>query len=180
MKNKYSCSQAETLPATLNQGNLSPDLKKHIKSCRECGEIAHLHHWMKDYREFSRENMDMEIEKRLPSPTDIWANAHSPKRIDPAILRKVLRPMLIPQIMSIIVATAGLLILVFSNLGGIGEFFGSFSESGGIKSMTGSFMMVLGQMLHFLKMIALPAIIIGSAGVLYFLYTIVHPEKANG
>lgn len=103
---KNTCHREEEVQASLYAGKLSPELKDHVADCPLCQDIALVQAWMKRFKEMAWES-DM-ADKVLPQAATIWSRVYSGKRIDKKLVRKAMRPLIIPQVLSLILFIAGI------------------------------------------------------------------------
>jgi hypothetical protein len=106
---KKTCHREEEVQTGLNSGKLSQELQNHIPDCPVCQDIALVQGWMNRFKERAWET-DMP-EKILPHAASIWNRVYAGKSIDKKLVRKALRPLIIPQVLSFGVSVAGIIYL---------------------------------------------------------------------
>ena len=84
----------ETIKA-LHEENMSVELSEHIAGCPACQDIVAVRGWMHRFKEAAWV-VDM-TEKILPDAEIMWNRVYAPRRPDKKLVRKALRPLLIPQ-----------------------------------------------------------------------------------
>ena len=120
---KKKCHREEEVQACLKTEKISPELQKHISTCPVCQDIALVHGWMNRFKENSWKN-DMP-EKILPNANRVWDHVYDRKRPDKKLVRKALRPMLIPQVPFYGLLIAGIIYTTFWGFKKFGNILGS-------------------------------------------------------
>ena len=118
-KKRIDCPfEADVLKA-LSTGNLEPGLKKHINDCPMCSETAEVHTWMGRFRTTSMGTADRKM--NIPDAETIWERTFStPVYIpDRELEKKVLRPLLFPQLLAYGFGAVVVIFLFISNLPGL-------------------------------------------------------------
>ncbi len=108
---KKKCHREEEVQACLKTEKISPELQKHISACPVCQDIALVQGWMNRFKENAWKT-DMP-EKTLPDAESMWKRVYARKRPDKKLVRKALRPMLIPQVLFYGLLIAGIIYLTF-------------------------------------------------------------------
>ena len=108
MKKKI-CPLEKEVMAGLKEGALEPELQKHISQCPVCQDVVAVHNWMNQFKERAWET-DM-LKKDLPDARAIWNKVNARKRPDKQLVRKALRPLIFPQVLSFGVFIAGIIFL---------------------------------------------------------------------
>lgn len=108
MKKKI-CPLEKEVMAGLRAEKLEPELQKHVSECPVCQDVVAVHTWMNQFKEKAWKT-DMP-KKSLPDADAIWNRAYAWKRPDKQMVRKALRPLIYPQVLSIGVFIAGVIFL---------------------------------------------------------------------
>lgn len=103
---KKTCHLEEEVQASLYSGKLSPEIRHHISDCPVCRDSALVQGWMKRFTERAWET-DM-LGKTLPPALKIWNSVYTWKRIDKKLVRKAMRPLIVPQVLSLAVFIAAI------------------------------------------------------------------------
>ncbi len=103
---KNRCHREEEVQASLFAGKLSQELKDHLADCPDCQDVALVQGWMNRFKERGWET-DMP-EKILPPASKIWNRVYAGRRIDRKLVRKAMRPLIIPQVLSLAVLIAAI------------------------------------------------------------------------
>jgi hypothetical protein len=120
MKKKICPLETEIL-AGLREKKLKPELQNHLSRCPVCQNVVTVHTWMNKFKEKAREtNMP---KKSLPDADDVWNRAYAWKRPDKQMVRKALRPLIYPQVLSFGVFIAGIIFLGIKDVLKFGNIF---------------------------------------------------------
>jgi hypothetical protein len=120
MKKKI-CPLEREVMAGLREKKLKPELQKHVSECSVCKDVVAVHTWMNRFKEKSWKT-DMP-KKSLPDAEAIWNRAYAWKRADERMVRKALRPLIYPQVLSFGVFIAGVIFLGTKGVLKFGNFF---------------------------------------------------------
>jgi hypothetical protein len=90
-----TCPVEKDVLKSLREEKMSPELQEHIAECPVCGDLALAQDWMHRFKE-NAWKADMP-DKTLPSAEGLWNEAHARRRPDKKLVKKALRPLLIPQ-----------------------------------------------------------------------------------
>lgn len=124
---KKTCHFESEVINGLKKEKLSPEIKKHISECPICEDIVFAHRWMS---QFKNRAWNAEIlEKTLPDAETIWKRAQA-GRTDKELVKKALRPLIYPRILSYGFLIIGAIILFLSSLKKIGAIIDSDSGAG--------------------------------------------------
>ena len=114
---KETCHREDEVLGCLKTGKLSPELQKHISACPVCQNIALVQDWME---QFKTRSWDASVRnKNLPSPEALWNRAYYRSRSDKNLVRKAMRPLIIPQVLFYAVFVAG---IIFMTVWGLKKF----------------------------------------------------------
>jgi hypothetical protein len=108
---KKKCHREEEVQVCLRTEEISPELQKHISACPVCQDIALVHKWMNRFKENTWKT-DMP-EKILPDAESMWKRVNARRRPDKKLIRKALRPLLIPQVLFYSLLIAGIIYISF-------------------------------------------------------------------
>ncbi len=172
-KEKELCPLEQEVLGSLKKGALPPAMKQHVKECSRCRDSLLLYQWLGSFSQVSFRHQG--LEKNLPDPEFIWEKARTSRRPDKELIKKAMRPLLIPQLLSIIAAIIGIVVLTFGNLAEIKEFFNRHETVFILKSFTST----TTALLKALNSILLPILLVLSWVVIYFLYSIIKPKKVQ-
>jgi hypothetical protein len=115
MKNK-SCLLEQEVLNSLAAGDLTAEIKQHLKACHICKESAFLYQWMNGFQKVSRQGKP--AEKKLPDAESIWEKAFSSKIPDKELVKKAMKPLRIYQVVFYVIVIIALLYLVFAHFPG--------------------------------------------------------------
>lgn len=104
MKKKICPLEKEVMEG-LGERTLKPELQKHVSQCPVCKDVVAVHTWMNRFQEKAWK-ADMP-KKDLPDARAVWNGAFARKRPDKQMVRKALRPLVYPQVLSFVVFIAG-------------------------------------------------------------------------
>lgn len=170
MKKKKHCPFEKKVSDCLKKSKFDPEMKQHIRECALCNDTVTVHRWMGNFNKVSMQYQ--EVEKKLPAPDLIWEKAHSLKRIDKELVKKAMKPLLIPQILTYIAITIGVAFLLIINLDVIKEFF--INNFGPLYNFFDLFVSKISNASYF---IIIPFILIISSIVFSIFYSIFRPEE---
>ena len=91
---KKNCPLEKEVLNNLKTGDLTPEIKKHAVNCPLCKESMTINKWMNRFHEVSL-NVNT-AEKKLPDAEFIWEKAFSVKPLEKELVKKALRPLLVP------------------------------------------------------------------------------------
>ena len=114
---KKNCLLEQEILNSLAAGDLTAEIKQHLKTCPICKESALLYQWMNGFQKVSRQGKL--AEKKLPNAESLWEKAFSLKTPDKELVKKALKPLRIYQVVSYVIAVIVLLYLVVAYLPGI-------------------------------------------------------------
>jgi hypothetical protein len=104
MKKKI-CPLEKEVMAGLREEKLEPELQNHVSECPVCQDVVTVHTWMNRFKERAWKT---EMQKKsLPDADAMWNRAYAWKRADRKMMRKALRPLIYPQVLSFVVFIAG-------------------------------------------------------------------------
>jgi hypothetical protein len=108
MKKKI-CPLETEIMAGLREKKLKPELQNHLSDCSVCKDVVAVYTWMNQFKEKAWKTG---MQKRnLPDMEAIWKRAYAWKRVDERMVRKALRPLIYPQVLSFGVFIAGIIFL---------------------------------------------------------------------
>jgi len=123
MKKKICPLEKEVMEG-LGEKELKPELQKHISQCPVCKDVVAVHTWMNRFKEKAWKT-DMP-KKDLPDARAVWDGAFARKgRTDKKMVRKALRPLIFPQVLSFVVFIAGGIFLAAKGILKFGNIFDS-------------------------------------------------------
>lgn len=120
MKKKI-CPVEREITAGLKEKKLEPDLQRHISECSVCKDVIAVHTWMNQFKEAAWKT-DMP-KKGMPNAETIWDRAYAWKKPDREVVKKALRPLIYPQILSFCVCLAGIIFLGTTGVLKFGDIF---------------------------------------------------------
>ena len=106
---KKTCPLEKEIMAGLKEGALEPELQKHLSECPACQDVVTVHTWMNQFKEKAWKT-DMP-KKDLPDAQAVWDRIYAWKRADKQLVRKALRPLIYPQVLSFAIFIAGIIFL---------------------------------------------------------------------
>ena len=86
---------------------MTVELQEHIAGCSICQDLILVKGWMNRFEKDARET-DMS-EKTLPDAESMWQEAYARKKPDKILVRKALRPLIIPQVLFYGLLLAGII-----------------------------------------------------------------------
>jgi hypothetical protein len=116
MKKKI-CPRENEIIKGLKDEKMSEELQNHLAGCQVCQDVALVQGWMFQFKENAFET-DMR-EKVLPNAEHMWKRTHARTRPDKQLVRKALRPLIIPQILFYGLLAAG---IIYSAIWGFKKF----------------------------------------------------------
>jgi len=120
---KSICAREKEVVEALKGKKLSHDIKEHISKCKSCKNVALVSDWMNRYKERSWDTIM--IQKILPDADAIWDRAHAGRKPERTLVKKALRPLIYPQVLSFVMISIGVFLLLISNAEKIGNIFDS-------------------------------------------------------
>jgi hypothetical protein len=106
MKKKI-CPMEKEVMKDLGEEKMKPELQEHIARCPVCKDIALVQGWM---NRFKQEAWKTEMtDKTLPDAESMWNKVYSTRRPDKKLVRKALRPLIIPQVLFYGLLIAGII-----------------------------------------------------------------------
>jgi len=117
---KKTCHWEEKVIGCLKEEKLKSDIKKHVSECLSCQETISIYRWM---NEFKSKSWDVVMkEKTLPEAEAIWNRAYAKLMPDRKLVKKALRPLMFPRVLSYGVFIVGFIFLFLSKGKEIGNF----------------------------------------------------------
>jgi hypothetical protein len=173
MKKKNCLLEPEILNS-LAAGDLTAEIKQHLKACPICKESALLYQWMNGYQKVSRQgNL---AEKKLPDAESLWEKAFSLKTPDKELVKKAMKPLRIYQLVSYVIAIIVLLYLVFAYFPGIR---GSLNSSPVVGLILTSISSLVKTFFKSLSFVIIPVIIGLLSVVIFTIVTGFEPKKST-
>jgi hypothetical protein len=123
MKKKI-CPLEKEMMAGLKEGALEPELQKHLSECPVCQDVVAVYTWMNQFKERAWETVMPK--KDLPDAQAVWNRVYARKGPDKQLVRKALRPLIYPQVLSFAVFLAG---IIFLGIKGVLKFGNIFDTS---------------------------------------------------
>jgi len=173
MKKKNCLSEQEVLNS-LAAGDLTIEIKQHLKTCPSCKESALLYQWMKDFQKVSRQ--EKTAEKKLPDAEYLWGKAFSLKTPHKELVKKAMKPLRIYQVISYVIAIIALLYLVFAYSPGIR---GLFNSSPVVSMILASLSSMTRTLFKFFSFVIIPVIIGLLSVVIFTIITGFEPKKSG-
>jgi hypothetical protein len=116
---KRICPWEKEVVDALQTKKMTHEIKEHISKCSSCQNIVSVYDWMNQYK---RRSWDTKMtEKPLPDPDAIWDRVHARRKPDRTLVKKALRPLIYPQVLSFVVIVIGVFSLLISNAEKIGN-----------------------------------------------------------
>jgi hypothetical protein len=106
MKKKH-CPLEKEVTEALREEKMSAGLKEHIAGCSACQDIVAISEWMHRFKENAWKT-DMPG-KTLPDAESMWNRVYARRRPDKKLVRKALRPLIIPQVLFYGLLIAGII-----------------------------------------------------------------------
>lgn len=122
MSKKICPRESEVLKA-LREEKMSEELQEHIAGCLLCQDTVVVSRWMYRFKETALK-IDMPG-KTLPGAQSMWNKAHAARRPDKKLVRKAMRPLIVPQVLALGVFIAG---MIYMTVWGLKKF-GNILES---------------------------------------------------
>ncbi len=122
MKKKI-CPLEKDIIGALREGALESELQKHLSECPVCKDIVAVQTWMNQFKEKAWKT-EM-LKKTLPDADAVWNKAYVWKRVDKQMVRKALKPLIYPQVLSFGIFIAGILFLGIKGVLKFGNIFDS-------------------------------------------------------
>jgi len=167
MKNKF-CEMEQRVLEGLKKGILAMDLKQHIAGCPVCRDLSLVYRWMGEFNDVS---LKFHGDISLPKADQTWETAFTPpKRIDRALVKKALRPLLIPQLLTYIVAAVVFGMVLFGDNPAVKKFLDDYLDLGFLAGFFSNFF-------RFSAFVTVPFILVTVFMMIYFLFAVVTPRK---
>lgn len=147
---KKSCSMEKEILSGLKSGKLAAGLKKHLSGCPVCQESAELFKWMNNFRDMSLSLEPGNMKKTLPTAESLWEGAYSFHKPDKELVKKALRPLVFPRVLSYLAVVIVPIFIALFYLPGIKEFIKANPGSNTILSSLSSILTLLLKSLSFL------------------------------
>jgi hypothetical protein len=119
MRKKICPLENEVLKG-LREKKMNPELEEHIAGCSACQNMALVQGWMNRFKEKAWK-ADIQ-EKILPTADSMWNRVHARRGPDKNLVKKALRPMIIPQVLFYCLLITGIIypaVWGFNKLGNI-------------------------------------------------------------
>ncbi len=104
---KKTCPREQEVIKGLGEDNMKVELQEHITRCSICQDLVLVKGWMNRFEKDARET-DL-AEKTLPDAESMWQKAYARRRPDKILIRKALRPLIIPQVLFYGLLLAGII-----------------------------------------------------------------------
>lgn len=173
MKKKHCLLEQEILNS-LAAGDLTAEIKQHLKDCPICKESALLYQWMNGYQKVSRQGKL--AEKKLPDAESLWEKAFSLKTPDKKLVKKAMKPLRIYQVVFYVIAIIVLLYLVFAYFPGIRS---SLNSSRVVGVMLASLSSLVRTLFKSFSFVIVPVIIGLISVVIFTIVTGFEPKKST-
>ncbi len=108
---KKICPWENEVLKGLREEKLSAELQEHIDGCPVCQDIVAVSRWMIRFKENAWKT-DVSG-KFLPGAESLWSRVYSRSRPDKKVVRKALRPLIIPQVLFYWMLMAGIIYTIF-------------------------------------------------------------------
>ena len=171
---KKNCLLEQEVLNSLAAGDLTTEIKQHLKTCPSCKESAFLYQWMKDFQKVSRQGKT--AEKKLPNAESLWEKAFSFKTPHKELVKKAMKPLRIYQVISYVIAIIVLPYLAFADLPGIRSLLNSSPVVSMIMASLSSMTRIL---LKFFSFVIIPVIIGLLSVVIFTIITGFEPKKSR-
>lgn len=171
---KKSCLLEQEVFNSLAAGDLTTEIKQHLKTCPICKESAIIYQWMNGFQKVSRQGKT--AEKKLPDAESLWEKAFSLKAPHKELVKKAMKPLRIYQVISYVIAIIVLLYLVFAYFPGLRSLLNSSPVVSMILASSSSMMRTL---FKFFSFVIIPVIIGLLSVVIFTLITGFEPKKSG-
>jgi len=104
---KKICPMETEVMKGLCEEIMRPELQEHLAGCPVCQDIALVQGWMNRFKKTAWKT-DMP-EKTLPDAESMWKKVYVRRKPDKKLVRKALRPLLIPQVLFYSLLIAGII-----------------------------------------------------------------------
>ncbi|MFC2168403.1 hypothetical protein ACFLRW_05400 [Acidobacteriota bacterium] len=111
---KKMCPMEKEITAGLMEKKLKPELQKHASDCPVCKDVLAVHTWMNKFKEKSWKT-DM-LKKDLPDAEAVGKRGYSRKKPDEQMVKKALKPLIYPKVVSLGVFLAAIIFLSFKGI----------------------------------------------------------------
>jgi hypothetical protein len=171
---KKSCLMEQEVLNSLAAGDLTVEIKQHLKTCPICKESAFLYQWINDFQKVSRQGKP--AEKKLPDAESLWEKAFSLKTPHKELIKKAMKPLRIYQVISYVIAIIVLPYLVFAYLPGIRSLMNS---SPVVSMILASLSSMTKTLFKFFSFVIIPVIIGLFSVVIFTIITGFEPKKSG-
>jgi hypothetical protein len=114
---KEICPREDEVLKALREEKMSEELQEHISGCSACQNTEAVSRWMHRFRESA---WDTEMQaKNLPDAQTLWNKVRARKKPDKKLVRKALRPLIIPQVLFYGFLIAG---IIYASIWGFRKF----------------------------------------------------------
>lgn len=169
---KKSCLMEQEVLKSLAAGDLTVEIKQHLKTCPICKESAFLYQWMNDFQKVPRQGKT--AEKKLPDAESLWEKAFSQKTPHKELIKKAMKPLRVYQVISYVIAIIVLPYLVFTYLPGIR---GLMNSSPAVSMIMASLSSMTRILFKFFSFVIIPVIIGLLSAVIFTIITGFEPKK---
>lgn len=171
---KKNCLLEPGILNSLAAGDLTTEIKQHLKTCPICKESALLYQWMNDFQKVSGQGKL--AEKKLPDAESLWEKAFSLKTPDKELVKRAMKPLRIYQLVFYVIAIIVLLYLVFAYFPGISS---SLNSSPAVELILGSLSSLVRTFFKSFSFVFIPIIIGLLSVVIFTIVTGFEPKKST-
>jgi len=168
-----SCSREQEILSAHKAGNVTAEMKEHQTTCSICSDLLLVSQWMGSFKEAVHQPDSMEVE--LPEIEEIWQRARSASIEIKEREKRALLPLLIPRMLSYLVALLGVFFLVTADLSAVKRFIGTTLGGEQIIEFFTSF---FPRFINSSVFVAIPFFIVLFSMAGYFFYSLINPEKS--
>jgi len=105
-----TCSWEDRVRQALAEGGGDPALRDHAARCPVCRDVLAVSDWMLRFRDLTLDKM--RVDEPLSAPRELWNLARAGRAIDPAAVKKALKPIYLFRKIAWFVSAAGSAALV--------------------------------------------------------------------
>ena len=169
---KKMCSLERAMLEGAKQGVLNAQQRDHLSACSACREALAVSSWMNDFSGIP-DRIESDSTK-IPDFESIWQEARAFRRYDRELEKKALKPLLIPQFLTVVAALIGIILFFSSNFDRAREVVMGELKIGYLFDL----MALVGKkMLALIPYLAIPLIFLLFIVAAHFLFSLLNPKK---
>jgi hypothetical protein len=169
---KMFCSWEKEILESVNRGTLDSEQRDHLSRCSACQESRTVRSWLSDFSRIP-DRIESDLTK-IPDFESIWQGARAYRGYDRELEKKALKPLLIPQFLTLVAALIGMILLFSSDFNRVKDVVTDKLKMGylfDLLALVGKKMMAL------VPYLVIPIIFVLFLIAAHFLYSLFNPKK---